>query len=484
MAHGCVHGGDISQLTRRADLSPQSEGDAIPFSVQTPDGSVIVDAADGNTAISLVPGGYAARRADVPARRPSIRPDAFGGMEPRDGLSGTPDRSAKAQKRRREARQQAEAMERRARVRGEEAKERKAMRDGERLARAMEAAEALPTGNAERPVVDPASIYLIHVPNSSTSDPVETEYDLLPERMSRAAYGKQRANFMAEYLWDRYPVVAQKIASCNVLRIFRHWLETGDCRLVHAFCCKQDKLCPVCGHLRSIRNASRYMNKILQVVAQTFGLRDWMWTFTIKDGPDLIERIAHLRKALRLLVDHRRKFRNSRGGRNTWMPFCCVAGGVYSVEITIGRNSGQWHVHAHVYTLCDYDPPVVGTRCEDMESWWHERTGDSFVVDVRPISQGERFDAALEVLKYAAKFSAMTLSQNVEAWKATTGANRCRLMQGFGCLQGVKECDVLTDELSRDEGPYIEEYYRFDGRDYELVKTSGVLGAEAMEVPI
>jgi hypothetical protein len=178
----------------------------------------------------------------------------------------------------------------------------------------------------------------------------------------------------------------------------------------------------------------------------------------VKDGSDLSERLDHLKSALRLLIDQRRKVRNG-SSRNAWFPFAAVAGGVYSVELVIGSGSGLWHPHVHVYALCDQDFDLDGTRCPEMEAWWLERTGDSFVIDCRPIEGNEqRGSACLEVLKYATKFSSMTLRQNVIAWRAASGR---RLMQSFGCLAGVRECEVLTDELSKDEGDFIDLYYRF-----------------------
>ena len=36
---------------------------------------------------------------------------------------------------------------------------------------------------------------------------------------------------------------------------------------------------------------------------------------------------------------------------------------------------------------------------------WHEITGDSFIVDVRPISQDDPVSGFIEVFKYAVKFS-------------------------------------------------------------------------------
>jgi hypothetical protein len=342
-------------------------------------------------------------------------------------------------------------------------RERITTRQGHRLNEAIGAAEAAAPSAGEPPAM--AGHYLIHVPNSSASDHLTQEIDLLAERMERAGRSKIRTNAMAAHLWASDPEVAAKLASCNTYRVFRHWLESGDARLIAAKCCKQDKLCPVCASLRSGRNASRYASKILALLSERPTLSEWFWTFTVVDGPDLSERLHHLRDALKLLIDHTRKHRNGVRG-NSWMPFCVVAGGVYSVEVTIGKNSGLWHPHVHIFTLCDAEPPVIGTRCVEMEDWWQRRTGDSFIVDVRPVSGEQRASAVLETLKYTTKFSALTLEQNVHAWRVCTDPKRLRMMQPFGVLKGVPSVTNLTDELSDDEGAFVDLAFRHDGERY------------------
>ena len=61
---------------------------------------------------------------------------------------------------------------------------------------------------------------------------------------------------------------------------------------------------------------------------------------------------------------------------------------------------------------------------------WEALTGDSFIVDVRPM-YGE-IDGFLETFKYALKFSDLELSDNLHAYKTLKGK---RLINSFGVLR-------------------------------------------------
>ncbi|MEM7625449.1 MAG: protein rep [Planctomycetota bacterium] len=340
----------------------------------------------------------------------------------------------------------------------------------ERAAEGRELAPANPASADRQPPAQVHASYLILVPNSSTPEKIrefEQEIDLLPQRLERAGESKKRTNRMGRYLLasdnaDHWPV-GEKLISCNTYRVVRHWLETGDARLIAAKSCRQDKLCPVCANLRAGRTASRYENRILSVLAEQPKYTEWLWTFTVVDGDDLGERLNHLASTLRLMLDHRRKYRSGTS-RHEFMPFCTVAGGVYSIEIVIGKGSGKWHPHVHAYALCDGEPERDQQgRCREMEDWWYKRTGDSFIVDVRPVDTAERGGAVMEVLKYTTKFSNLALDLNVHAWETARGQ---RLRSAFGCLYGVPDVKRLTDDLSDDEGAYLDLAFRHDGERY------------------
>lgn len=72
-----------------------------------------------------------------------------------------------------------------------------------------------------------------------------------------------------------------------------------------------------------------------------------------------------------------------------------VKGGAAFVEMKLGANSKAWHVHLH----CIIEGRWIDHR--DISETWHAVTGDSYVVDIRPITSAP--GAAAYVAKYATK---------------------------------------------------------------------------------
>ena len=87
---------------------------------------------------------------------------------------------------------------------------------------------------------------------------------------------------------------------------------------------------------------------------------------------------------------------------------------------------------------------------------WQALTGDSFIVDVRPM-YGE-IDGFLETFKYALKFSDLELSDNLHAYKTLKGK---RLINSFGALRGVEVPEELTDDDLDDDLPYMLMLYTY-----------------------
>ena len=102
-----------------------------------------------------------------------------------------------------------------------------------------------------------------------------------------------------------------------------------------------------------------------------------------------------------------------------------------------------------------------------LSSEWHNITGDSFVVDVRPISQEDPASGFVEVFKYAVKFSEQEPADTVHAW--VTLASK-RLIGSAGLFRGVEVPESLLDDLEGLEDlPYISMFFRYlRGAGYSL----------------
>ena len=90
---------------------------------------------------------------------------------------------------------------------------------------------------------------------------------------------------------------------------------------------------------------------------------------------------------------------------------------------------------------------------------WKNITGDSHIVDVRPISEDDPVSGFIEVFKYAVKFSDQPPEDTVHAWLTLAGK---RLLGSAGCFRGVEvPQDLLDDSEGLDDLPFVTLFYRF-----------------------
>lgn len=246
-------------------------------------------------------------------------------------------------------------------------------------------------------------------------------------------------------------VKQMRLAQCGDYLLFRHYLQQDAVRLHAAQFCRYHLLCPLCAIRRGAKALEAYLPRYEVIKASEPLLRPLLVTFTVKDGANLGERFRHLRGSLQRL--NRRRGRQR--GVSCWEP---VAGAVWSYEVKRGKGSGLWHPHAHAFVLAE-----SGIDQAELRREWQQITGDSFMVDVRPIV-GEIADGFCEVFKYALKFSDMELADTVAAASVLRGE---RLISSCGVFRGVEIPDELEDEPL--EGPYVEMLYRYlAGRGYAL----------------
>jgi Replication protein len=107
-----------------------------------------------------------------------------------------------------------------------------------------------------------------------------------------------------------------------------------------------------------------------------------------------------------------------------------VTGGCMFVELKLGENSRQWHVHLHLLTEGKFlDQRELGEE-------WHKVTGDSFIVDVRAIAADDK------IASYVAKYATKPLHSNVIQSPAhldecIVAVRSRRLVNCFGCWKGL-----------------------------------------------
>ena len=303
---------------------------------------------------------------------------------------------------------------------------------------------------------------------SPFSDSLATEenglgFENLNQRLQRYAGAKSRALDMANYIKtedvsnNENRKLVKKLGDCASYLVFKHYYTENKVILHGMKTCRQQLLCPFCALRRAAKHVKAYWDKVELVKQSDPNLKLYFVTLTVKDGESLQERFNHLVKAER---SYKRQRRNALAGQR-FVEYAKAQGGVCSVEFKRGKNSGLWHPHMHMIWLCHEAPDAYKLSQE-----WEGLTGDSFIVDVRPM-HGE-IDGFLETFKYALKFSDLPLADNWEAFQKLKGK---RLINSFGVLRGVEVPEDLTDDDLDEDLPYMLMLYNYrKGSGYNFVE--------------
>jgi len=250
--------------------------------------------------------------------------------------------------------------------------------------------------------------------------------------------------------------LADDLGNCANYAAFREYFTIGETRLSRICTCKKHLLCPLCAIRRGAKALRVYLARVAHLREADKALQPFLVTLTVKNGDDLAERFSHLVQSLRAY--HKRRHLN-RGHE-----VCKASSSVWSYEFT---NSGKgWHPHVHAVWLCHQRPDSFKLAEE-----WKAITGDSYIVDVRPLDESDPVGAFCEVFKYALKFADLADPDRLHAYRTLKGK---RLQDSFGDLRGLdiepEDSDELLDDL-----PYIERLYQFiPGAGYKLTSETSV----------
>lgn len=258
--------------------------------------------------------------------------------------------------------------------------------------------------------------------------------EALPKRVDRYGKAKKGALDVAEFIGahvEGQEKLHQRLSECGDYLAFRHYFTIDTVRLHGASFCMKHLLCPLCAIRRGSKALKAYLDRWEVIQGEKTALRPFLVTLTVRNGDDLAERFRHLHAGQRELWKRRQRGRGS--------VLDGVVGAVWSYEVKRGQNSGDWHPHLHMIALAEVEPSQ-----ERLSREWHDITGDSFVVDVRPIT-GDPVEGFLEVFKYAVKFSDQPPADTWHAYSVLKGngswaqpvvsvASRCRTSSMTSCL--------------------------------------------------
>jgi len=293
------------------------------------------------------------------------------------------------------------------------------------------------------------------------------------ERLRKYSGAKKHSNAVADYIVDHDPLLfkeAELLRACSTWLIFRYFYTAGQYRMIGGCTCKKHLLCAMCALRRSAKTVMAYSAKIGHVMTENPGLVPVLLTLTVKNGPDLEERMQHLESAISRMIRNRSNAKS--GGRHQTV-FRLVHGAAGAFEFKRGSGSGLWHPHIHLFALVDAETDLLAMEW-DMSEEWRKLTRDSHNVDVCPLdvsTEEKKLKAVCEVFRYALKFGEMEIEDQVHAYKVLRGK---RLVRDFGSLHGVKipddQNDTIEDELKLQ--PYIDLVYEFSkSKGYFLKET-------------
>ena len=249
-----------------------------------------------------------------------------------------------------------------------------------------------------------------------------------------------------------------RVRDCGNALWFRDYYTIGQHKLSGGCFCHKTLICGLCAILRGSKLLASYLARMKLVQVLEPNLRPVMVTLSVRNGEDLSERLDHLRHSMKLLHGRRHNKRQPSVMHE-------VAGGVFSVEVV--NNGNGWHPHAHAIWMVDQDhESLTNSRMwalQKLSPEWHAITGDSFIVDARPITPTDEANpyaaGFCEVFKYAVKPAELGRDRLLEAFPILSGQ---RLVGAFGCFYGIKEPTKFTDDLDGLRGlPYFEYLYRF-----------------------
>lgn len=283
----------------------------------------------------------------------------------------------------------------------------------------------------------------------------------LGERLKRYGTAKARNHQMAGHLVKAYrPDLSKRLYDCGSYLRFRHYLDHQQTRLIESRSCDISLLCPLCAIRRGARLLKRYLERCAYLApAHDF----YLVTLTVKNGPDLAERYAHLLKGWKRLNERAKK---------GYGAFADASGAFGSIEFT--KSDKGWHPHMHMlWAMPKGTPPLRWGQDSQLGMDWFAATGDSYIVHAERVETPDRgsacatvdggtdplVSALCEVLKYALKFSSLSLDDNLDAYWTLKGK---RLTRAYGCFFGLEVPGELLDDAELD-GPYLEWLFRYAG---------------------
>ena len=254
--------------------------------------------------------------------------------------------------------------------------------------------------------------------------------------------------------------LAERVEGCSTYLRFREYLE-GGIFLKSANFCQRHRLCPWCARRRALKLLRQHMEKLVPLLDRG-GVIPCLMTLTVKNGPDLRERINHLSASLLKASFRRRNCLD--GKRGKFSEFSRIDGAVWHFEVSRNHETKEWHPHVHGLVLRHDSTPF---NAQNLRAEWHDITKDSNIVDIKllhsvkkmwadglSIADGMKHPSCrqqlvgdlCEVFKYPLKFQGLSSDECIDVYEQTKGI---RWLREWGTLFRTVEPVDLADDVQR-----------------------------------
>lgn len=276
--------------------------------------------------------------------------------------------------------------------------------------------------------------------------------------INRLTHHRTRQVPFLNYLDKADPKLSSRLAACGSWLHVREWDLSGESRLKNANFCKQFLVCTCCASRRAGKMVEAYRQKVEILQDMYPGLIPVLITLTVRNGPDLRERIQHIKDSRKRMLAAARKGK-SESGRHSAIEWNKVLGSICAVEVTWNKKTSEWHPHLHFFAfVSEYISPA------HLSSEWERFTGDSFIVDVRKVKNGI-VGGLIEVLKYVSKPTELSHENLLHLYNTAKGT---RFVDPHGLMRGVPEPTLETDDDDGLHGPYRDYILLWSGRGYSM----------------
>lgn len=223
--------------------------------------------------------------------------------------------------------------------------------------------------------------------------------------------------------------LSTRLRNCRTNAWFVQHKKTREIKVASSRC--KLRWCPIC------RDVSRHIVTIAVEKWLRSAAYPKMLTFTLKHSDD------PLQLQIKTLYKSFQKVRRRSIMANA------ATGGIWFFQLKFNHTTEQWHPHIHCLVAGGYIPH------KRLKEIWHAITGDSFIVDIRPVQDID--SASSEVARYATSpcdMSAINRESAIDVYHAT---KHQRICGSWGNARGTTLAP--QPQPDKDDWQHVADFY-------------------------